>query len=171
MAIYQHEATQPIPSFANWRRPGRPEIRRRMVHHIIHESGAEMGMRSSIPPRSRALRRFPHPPSSPPRRCASALGRKTQCYRENPYGRLHLQGCALVRTLHQGAGCGAESCAWRDRHVRRTSAATDRLRKRDLRARATTTVTICRRVPMPRVAVKPTLRSTVADAGSSLKIR
>ena len=51
MAIYQHEATQPFPSFANWRRPGRPGIRCRMVDHIIHDSGAKMGMTSSNPPR------------------------------------------------------------------------------------------------------------------------
>jgi hypothetical protein len=61
MAIYQHEATQPFPSFANWRRPGRPGIRCRMVDHIIHESGAKMGMTSSNPPRSRAAQTYSSP--------------------------------------------------------------------------------------------------------------
>ena len=61
MAIYQHEATQPFPSFANWRRPGRPGIRCRIAAHIIRESGAKMGMTSSNPPRSRAAQTYSSP--------------------------------------------------------------------------------------------------------------
>ena len=61
MAIYRREATQPFPSLANWRRPGLPGIRCRMVDHIIHESGAKMGMTSSNPPRSRAAQTYSSP--------------------------------------------------------------------------------------------------------------
>jgi hypothetical protein len=54
---------------------------------------------------------------------ARLSGAKHNAVGRTPYGRLHLQGCALVRTLrHQGAGRGAESCAWRYRHVPRRSA-------------------------------------------------
>jgi hypothetical protein len=61
MAIYQHEATQPFPSFANWRHAGWPGTRCGMMDHITHESGAKMGMTSSNPPRSRAAQTYSSP--------------------------------------------------------------------------------------------------------------
>ena len=84
-----------------------------------------------------------------------------------------LQGCALVRTLRRTEALVAERKAAPGAIDMCPAEALEQIgsQQTDLRAKATTTATICRRVPMPRVAVKPTLRSTVTDAGSSLEIR
>jgi hypothetical protein len=98
MAIYHHEATQPFPSFANWRRRGQPETRCRMSTTSSRErrqDGHDVVQSASLPSGSdvfltRQVRRH-----AAARRLSGA---KHHAIGRTPYGRLHLQGCALVRT-------------------------------------------------------------------------
>jgi len=53
IAIRRPNANQPFPSCPDWHHAARPQTRCGVVGDIIQENGAEMGITSPNPPRSR----------------------------------------------------------------------------------------------------------------------